>query len=213
MPKSAWTNRKDAALHMLAAVAELELLGCKALEFDKSDPKYHIEGSRHTEKGALGFYCAADINRDGKGDYAERDWFRDVGQKVAFGHGLSVVCGLYGFVPNHSPGHAMHMHIDDGGWSNLGDARIEFRTPYAARPTALPWAVRGFQVLKGLTPDGVVGPKTAKALQAWAGAAQDGVIGPKTWRAIQKKVGAGADGVPGFETFSKMSLAIRARSL
>lgn len=213
MPPRAWSNSKGAALHMLAAVTELELMGCKTLEFDKSNPRYHMAGSRHSEKGALGFYSAADMNYDGKGDYAERDFFKNRGQGVAFGHGLSVTCGLYGFVKNHSPGHSMHMHIDDGAWSNLGDMRGVFRTPYAARPTREPWAVQGFQTLKGLEADGILGPRTKKSLQAWAGTKADGILGPKSWHAIQLRVGAKADGVPGFETYSKLSLKIRKKAL
>lgn len=207
MPVSAWRDQRLAAAHLLACVEDLKSLGCYALEYPKAKPAYHITGSRHAATSPFGTACAADINRDKAGDGDEREWFRRIGQHIAFGHGLSVTCGIYGYVPNHSGGN-MHLHIDDAGRSNVGDRRGVFKTPTAARPTLPPWPVRAFQEAQGLTVDGIPGKLTTAALQRAVGATPDSIWGKATTAAIQKKVGAGVDGIPGGETYYKLGLWI-----
>lgn len=207
MPTTAWNDQKLAAAHLLACVEDLKALGCYALEYPKANPAYHIAGSRHAAKSPFGVACAADINRDKAGDEDERQWFKRVGQKIAFGHGLSVTCGIYGYVPNHSGGN-MHLHIDDAAWSNVGDKRGVFRTPNAARPSLPAWPVRAFQKQHGLVVDGVPGKLTTAALQRAVGATPDSSWGKATTAAIQKKVGAGVDSILGGETYYKLGLWI-----
>lgn len=207
MVASAWNDRNLAAAHMQAAVLDLEAMGCVALEYRHADPSVHINGSRHAEKGALGRFCAADVNRDAKGSEEERKWFEQAGQYIAFNHGLSVTCGIYGYVENHS-GSNMHLHIDDGPWSNVGDRRGVFKTPAAARPVLPAWPVRAFQRSKNLVMDGIPGPLTYKALQAAVGVAQTGKMTSNDWKAVQKKLGVVVDGVPGGITYGHLGLAI-----
>lgn len=207
MVDSAWNDRNLAAAHMQAAVLDLEAMGCVGLEYRKADPKWHISGSRHTAKGALGRYCACDINRDAKGSEEERKWFQSIGQNIAFGHGLSVTCGIYGFVENHS-GANMHLHIDDGPWSNVGDRRGVFKTPTAARPVLPAWPVRAFQRSKKLVMDGIAGPLTNKALQKSVGAPATGKLTSSDWKLIQKRLGVVADGVPGPITYGNLGIGI-----
>jgi peptidoglycan hydrolase-like protein with peptidoglycan-binding domain len=51
-----------------------------------------------------------------------------------------------------------------------------------------------------LAVDGVMGPRTTRALQRWIGTSADGVFGPQSARALQRKVGAHADGKIGRNT-------------
>jgi len=211
MVNSAWADSKLAAAHLLAAVTDLKALGCYALEYPKANPGYHIDGSRHAATGYGGRACAADINREPNGE-AERAWFEKVGQHIAWGHGLSVTCGIYGYVENHS-GANTHLHIDDGPWSNVGDKRGVFRTPTAARPTLPAWPVRAFQKAHGLVVDGIPGKLTTAALQRAVGATPDSIWGKATTAAIQAKVGAVVDGIPGGETYYKLGVAIEGGKL
>ena len=214
MVDSAWADSKLAAAHILAAVNDLKALGCYALEYPKANPSFHINGSRHAATGYGGRACACDVNRDPRGPNSEdeRAWFEKVGQHIAWGHGLSVTCGLYGYVENHS-GSNMHLHIDDAAWSNVGDKRGVFRTPTAARPTLPAWPVRAFQKQQGLVVDNIPGKLTVAALQKRVGAKPDSAWGPDTTAAIQKKVGAAVDGIPGGETYFKLGVAIEGGAL
>ena len=214
MVDSAWADSKLAAAHLLAAVTDLKALGCYALEYPKANPRFHIDGSRHAATGYGGRACAADINRDPRGPNSEdeRRWFEKVGQHIAWGHGLSVTCGIYGYVENHSGGN-MHLHIDDGPWSNVGDKRGVFRTPTAARPVLPAWPVRAFQKKHGLAVDGIPGKLTISKLQELVGAKVDGIAGKETWSKVQAKVGAGIDGIAGGETFFKLGVAIEGGKL
>ena len=214
MVDSAWADSKLAAAHLLAAVTDLKALGCYALEYPKANPSFHINGSRHAATGYGGRACAADMNRDPRGPNSEdeRAWFEKVGQHIAWGHGLSVTCGIYGYVENHS-GSNMHLHIDDGPWSNVGDKRGVFRTPTAARPALPAWPVRAFQKQRGLVVDGIPGKLTTAALQRAVGATPDSIWGKATTAAIQAKVGAVVDGIPGGETYFKLGVAIEGGSL
>lgn len=214
MVNSAWADSKLAAAHLLAAVTDLKALGCYALEYPKANPGFHINGSRHAATGYGGRACAADINRDPRGPNSEdeRTWFEKVGQHIAWGHGLSVTCGIYGYVENHV-GANMHLHIDDGPWSNVGDKRGVFRTPKAALPTLPAWPVRAFQKTHGLAVDGIPGKLTISALQKIVGAAVDGIAGRETWSKAQAKIGAVIDGIPGGETYFKLGIAIEGGKL
>ena len=211
MVSSAWANSKLSAAHMLAAVLDLEAMGCSTLEFRSSSAKYHIAGSRHVARAASGMMCAADMQHDGAGDLAEKAWFLKYGQYIAWGHGLSVTCGLYGYVPNHSPGEGMHMHIDDGPLSNVGKGL--FSTPGAAHPQLPAWPVRAYQKRKGLVADGIVGILTTKALQKDVGTTPDGVWGVLTTKGVQKRVGSAQDGILGPDTYMRMGLAVERRVL
>jgi peptidoglycan hydrolase-like protein with peptidoglycan-binding domain len=51
-----------------------------------------------------------------------------------------------------------------------------------------------------LAVDGVLGPRTTRAIQRWVGTTADGVFGPMTKRALQRKVRVSADGAIGPET-------------
>ena len=214
MVDSAWADSKLAAAHLLAAVNDLKALGCYALEYPKANPSFHINGSRHAATGYGGRACAADINRDPRGPNSEdeRAWFEKVGQHIAWGHGLSVTCGIYGYVENHS-GSNMHLHIDDAAWSNVGDKRGVFRTPKAAQPALPAWPVRAFQKQHGLVVDNIPGKLTTAALQRAVGATPDSIWGKATTTAIQKKVGATVDGIPGGETYFKLGVAIEGGKL
>lgn len=214
MVDSAWADSKLAAAHLLAAVTDLKALGCYALEYPKANPTFHINGSRHAATGYGGRACACDANRDPRGPNSEdeRAWFEKVGQHIAWGHGLSVTCGLYGYVENHV-GANMHLHIDDGPWSNVGDKRGVFRTPKAAQPTLPAWPVRAFQKAHGLAVDNIPGKLTISALQKLVGAKVDGIAGRETWSKVQAKVGAAVDGIPGGETYFKLGVAIEGGSL
>lgn len=207
MAESAWANPHLAAAHLQAAVLDLEAMGCKTLEYRSANPKYHMVGSRHNTKTTLGRRCAADVNRDGNGSEAERVWFEKYGQHIAFGHGLSVVCGIYGYVANHS-GSNMHLHIDDGKYTNLGNTPSPIRTPAAARPVLPPWPVRAFQKSKGLVVDGIPGPLTTKALRKSAGLPESGKLDSDFWKVMQKRIGVVADGVAGPITYGNLGLAI-----
>lgn len=211
MVDSAWADSKLAAAHLLAAVTDLKALGCYALEYPKANPSFHINGSRHAATGYGGRACACDVNREPNGE-AERAWFEKVGQHIAWGHGLSVTCGIYGYVENHS-GANTHLHIDDAAWSNVGDKRGVFRTPTAARPTLPAWPVRAFQKQHGLVVDNIPGKLTTAALQRAVGATPDSIWGKATTAAIQKKVGAAVDGIPGGETYYKLGVAIEGGKL
>lgn len=214
MVDSAWADSKLAAAHLLAAVTDLKALGCYALEYPKANPTFHINGSRHAATGYGGRACACDVNRDPRGPNSEdeRAWFEKAGQHIAWGHGLSVTCGIYGYVENHV-GANMHLHIDDGPWSNVGDKRGVFRTPKAARPTLPAWPVRAFQKTHGLVVDGIPGKLTISALQKLVGAKVDGIAGRETWSKAQAKVGAVVDGIPGGETYFKLGVAIEGGAL
>lgn len=123
-----------------------------------------------------------------------------------------MTCGLYGYVENHV-GANMHLHIDDGPWSNVGDKRGVFRTPKAAQPTLPAWPVRAFQKAHGLAVDNIPGKLTISALQKLVGAKVDGIAGRETWSKVQAKVGAAVDGIPGGETYFKLGVAIEGGSL
>ena len=60
----------------------------------------------------------------------------------------------------------------------------------------------------GLTVDGSLGSRTAKALQRHLGVMQDGVVGPHTVRALQRKVGASEDGDWGPDTTRHLQKAL-----
>jgi peptidoglycan hydrolase-like protein with peptidoglycan-binding domain len=62
-----------------------------------------------------------------------------------------------------------------------------------------------------LVVDGILGPKTKKAIQRWVGVTQDGIIGPITKRALQRKVGAYPDGIIGPKTVRALQSKIGAR--
>lgn len=212
MVASAWSDPKMAAAHLLAAVRDLEAMGCYALEYPRANPGYHIANSRHAATGFGGRACAADMNREPRGANSEleRQWFERVGQHIARGHGLSVTCGLYGFVANHV-GANMHLHIDDGPFMNDGsrpNSPEGWRNPSAGKPTLPAWPVRAFQKKHGLVVDGIPGAATNRKLQALVGVKADGILGPVSKRAIQKKIGAVADGIFGGETYFKMGVAI-----
>lgn len=204
--KSAWASPALGDAHLLAAVEDLNALGCVALEYYKAG-NGHRKGSYHSNIGIFKYRQAADMNHDGQGDYAERDWFKNVGQKIAREHGLSITCGIYGYVEGHSPGNGMHMHIDVGPWSDLGYG--DTRTSWVAHPTALPFSVRAFQKWKGLTVDGICGPLTTKALQKWVGTKEDGSWGSKTTKALQKKLGVKIDGIMGPISYGNLTLAVK----
>ena len=63
-----------------------------------------------------------------------------------------------------------------------------------------PRTYRALQLITGATPDGVWGPETRRALQRWLGVTQDGIIGRQTVMALQKRVKAPVDGIWGRET-------------
>lgn len=217
MVSSAWSDPKLAAAHLLAAVTDLKALGCYALEYPKANPGYHINNSRHAATGYGGRACAADMNREPRGVNSEdeRAWFERTGQHIAWGHGLSVTCGLYGYVANHV-GSNMHLHIDDGPFMNDGSRPSQpegWRNPNAARPTLPAWPVRAFQKAHGLTVDGIPGRLTISALQKAVGATVDGIPGKETWSKVQAKVGAVVDGIPGGETYFKLGVAIEGGKL
>ena len=62
-----------------------------------------------------------------------------------------------------------------------------------------------------LVVDGILGPKTKRAIQRWVGVRQDGIIGPITKRALQRKVGAYPDGIIGPKTMRALQSKIGAR--
>jgi peptidoglycan hydrolase-like protein with peptidoglycan-binding domain len=62
-----------------------------------------------------------------------------------------------------------------------------------------------------LVVDGILGPKTKRALQRWVGVKQDGIIGPISKRALQRKVGAYPDGIIGPKTVRALQSKIGAR--
>jgi peptidoglycan hydrolase-like protein with peptidoglycan-binding domain len=62
----------------------------------------------------------------------------------------------------------------------------------------------------GLTVDGSLGPRTARALQKFLGVDVDARIGPQTVRALQRRVGAAEDGVWGKDTTSRLQKALNA---
>ena len=55
-----------------------------------------------------------------------------------------------------------------------------------------------------LVVDGILGPRTARAIQGWVGTTQDGIIGPITKRAMQRKVGVYPDGIIGPRTVAAL---------
>lgn len=55
-----------------------------------------------------------------------------------------------------------------------------------------------------LAVDGILGPRTARALQAWVGSYQDGIVGVNTKVMLQKKVGVYRDGIIGKDTVAAL---------
>lgn len=218
MSTYAWKDTKLAAAHLLAAVEDLRSMGCTALAYKNSNPANHRAGSWHGRKDAFGKYqLAADINAFNGNERKEFDFFKNTGQYIAKGHGLAICCGIYGFVPGHSIGAGLHLHIDTGYWCNIGNGDV--RGSWCGKPTLPAWPVRSFQKqcnekynLK-LDVDGIPGKATITELQKIVGTEADGIWGKNTTRAIQKLVGAEVDGILGGETYFKMGLAIEAGKL
>ena len=61
-----------------------------------------------------------------------------------------------------------------------------------------------------LAVDGVMGPKTTRAIQRWVGTTADGAFGPASKRALQRKVGATPDGAIGPKTIRALQTRIGA---
>jgi hypothetical protein len=62
-----------------------------------------------------------------------------------------------------------------------------------------------------LAVNGVMGPRTTRAIQRWAGTRPDGAFGPASRRALQRKVGTKPDGVIGPRTIRVLQTRIGAR--
>lgn len=224
---------QEADAHLDAAANELQAIGCKIYSYYKMDPPgYHHKDSFHYDLSTLGGgrTRALDVNHDGSGDVAERNFLLTHALPIAQKHGLSVTCGFYGYVPKHSIGDGMHMHVDNGSYSNFGDARGVFPTPWGGRPTASLVGSKQFttNLIKGwkavqsalhVAADGVPGRITGTALQKALNAnpalarqgklVVDGIIGPQTVKNMQIALGGGlvADGVIGPRTLARMAAA------
>ena len=72
-------------------------------------------------------------------------------------------------------------------------------TTAPSRSTARP-AVSAPAAPGKLVVDGIMGPRTARALQAYVGTYRDGIVGRQTIKALQVKVGVYADGIVGPRT-------------
>ena len=80
----------------------------------------------------------------------------------------------------------------------LGDTRTlpGDAAPAPADPLVAP-APAPAPARAGLVADGVLGPKTYRALQQWLGVPADGIWGPRSKRALQYRLGVKADGIIG----------------
>jgi resuscitation-promoting factor RpfA len=58
--------------------------------------------------------------------------------------------------------------------------------------------------------DGVIGPRTARAIQGWVGVRQTGVFDRRTIAALQRRVGVRADGSMGLYTTRAIQVKIGA---
>lgn len=161
---------------------------------------------------------ALDINRDGNGTAYEVAMINRYILPLVQATGLSITCGLNGYVAGHSSG-ATHAHVDPGSLSNIGGGR--FTAPWAGRPAVgykgvsrqrLEYAAWvALQKALGVTADALPGPATARALQTALNRqghklAVDGAVGALTWKAIQKELGGlVVDGVPGRLTYAALA--------
>ena len=102
------------------------------------------------------------------------------------------------------------------GASTLGAGLIVNTTSAHAAPvsavaaTVAPASVSVKSASSGvkLAVDGVIGPKTTKALQRWVGAGQTGSLNLSTRKALQRKVGTSQDGVIGPKTVAALQKKI-----
>ncbi len=127
----------------------------------------------------------------GGGAYASRADLASKGEQIAIarkvlarqGPGAWPTCGARAGLTRANGGAT-------GGTSRDSDRRAPFRK---------------------LVVDGILGPKTKRAIQRWVGVKQDGIIGPITKRALQRKVGAYPDGIIGPKTMRALQSKIGAR--
>jgi resuscitation-promoting factor RpfA len=68
-----------------------------------------------------------------------------------------------------------------------------------------------FAVGGRLAVDGMMGPKTIRAIQRWVGSSQNGVLGSGTVKALQRTVHATADGIIGPRTTRALQVIVGAR--
>lgn len=180
----------------------------------------HHPRSFHYDRSTLGNgrTRALDINRDGNGTSYEVAMLNRYILPLVQATGLSITCGLNGYVEGHSGG-ATHAHVDPGSLSNIGGGG--FTTPWAGRPTVgyqgasrqrLEYAAWvALQKALGATADALPGPATGRALQTALNRkghklAVDGAIGALTWKAVQKELGGLAvDGIPGPLTLAALA--------
>jgi hypothetical protein len=213
-------------LALEAAVEEFRAVGAEVLEYDRTTPGVHASWSWHYRR-ANGHALAADVNWPGPGELAV---IESVLFPIAQRHGLAVTCGLRGNVPNHS-GSMLHLHVDPGPYSNLGDSHgAAVRESWTGRPQSAPLhvgelaedGVLGIETmvkwaqLMGTLADGVFSyPRSAliEATQRATGATVDGKGGPDTWTHLQRHLGVTADGIPGHDTIARLQRRINAGKL
>lgn len=207
---TAFASEHLGAAHLLAFVLDAKAMGAYALEYTTSSAGYHMAGSWHGRKDPYGKHMlAADVNAFNGNEQAELKFFKETLLDLAKGHGLAVTCGLGKYpVKGHSVGDGLHMHVDIGHWSNLGEAygSTGYRVPWAGKPTLPAWPVRAFQKKVGLPVTGVVDKDTTVALQKKVAATPDGIWGTLTTKAVQKKVGSTVDGILGPNTYYSIGL-------
>lgn len=205
---TAFLSESLGACHMYAFYVDARTLGAYVLEYTKSSPAYHMNGSWHVRKDGWGNCLAMDVNAFDGDEKKEHAFFKNTLVPLAKRRGLAITCGVGPFhVRNHSIGDGLHLHLDIGHYSNLGERRNSngYPTSWHGRASIEPWAVLTFQKSNGLVADSIAGPATKKKLQKIAGVEQDGILGPKSWRAIQKMIGTKVDGQPGVNTYHALT--------